>query len=68
MFIVNGGKGANQAVAAARLQAKACFAGQMGKDDNAQLLIKEMKESGLNLDRLVELEGVQTGQATILLD
>ena len=28
----------------------------------------EMKESGLNLDRLVELEGVQTGQATILLD
>ena len=40
MFIVNGGKGANQAVAAARLQAKACFAGQMGKDDNAQLLIK----------------------------
>ena len=48
MFIVNGGKGANQAVAAARLQAKACFAGQMGKDDNATLLIKGNTQNNYN--------------------
>lgn len=68
MFIVNGGKGANQAVAASRLQSKCCFAGQVGKDDNGALLIKEMAEAGLDLTHLRQLEGVPTGQAIIMLD
>ena len=61
MFVVNGGKGANQAVAASRLNAKSCFAGQIGKDDNGALLKKEMGEAGLELGYLRELEGVPTG-------
>jgi ribokinase len=40
----------------------------MGKDSMADLLIKEMTESGVSLAGLVQVNHVQTGQAIILLD
>jgi hypothetical protein len=33
----------------------------VGKDSMADLLIKEMKTSGLDLSGLIQIDGVQTG-------
>jgi ribokinase len=45
----NGGKGANQAVAAARLLGHSLFLGQVGNDKEMLRLKKEMSESGVEL-------------------
>ncbi|KAM3135405.1 hypothetical protein pb186bvf_012424 [Paramecium bursaria] len=74
-YIKNGGKGANQAVASSLLGSKSIFAGiqflkslgQIGNDELGQILVKEMKASGLSLDSLRYVD-VQTGQAIILLN
>ena len=63
---VPGGKGANQAVAAARLGADVRFVGAVGDDDFAELAVQGLRESG------TDLLGVQvvrrpTGIALILV-
>ena len=50
-----GGKGANQAVAAARAGAETSFIGQVGNDDAGKFMIESLKDdnvdtSGINVD------------------
>lgn len=63
-----GGKGANQAVAAARLGADCLFVGRVGHDEFGQRLKMQMEASGVNTEHLVVTEGVATGVAVILVD
>ena len=61
---VPGGKGANQAVAAARLGARVAFVGRVGQDD---LVLRSIEESGVDVSGVVRDDG-ETGVAVILVD
>src|SRR5512142_2286509 len=60
-----GGKGANQAVAAARLGAATRFVGAVGPDDLPEQALAGMREAGVELELA---EGDATGVALILVD
>lgn len=62
-----GGKGANQAVAAARLGAKTTMIGAVGKDVFGKQLVQNLLNEQINKDALVLLDNSTTGMATILL-
>ena len=64
---VPGGKGANQAVAAARLGADVRFVGAVGDDDFGSRAISELCASGVDLSGLVHVD-TPTGIALILVD
>ncbi|MEU0091927.1 ribokinase [Kribbella sp. NPDC006257] len=59
-----GGKGANQAVAAARAGASTAFVASLGADESGELLRKALSESGVDLS-LVSTAGRPTGTAII---
>ena len=61
---VPGGKGANQAVAAARLGADVTFIGCVGADETA---LAELMSAGVNLDCVKRIKG-ETGVALISVD
>jgi len=63
---IPGGKGANQAVAAARLGAKVRFVGCVGEDEFADEALAQLVEAGVTLD-VSRAEG-ETGVALILVD
>lgn len=63
-----GGKGANQAVAAARSGATTSFIGRVGEDTNGQFMIDALKHDGINTDHVDIDKGNGTGSAVILLD
>lgn len=62
---VPGGKGANQAVAMARLGADVTMFGCAGQDANGEMLIESMKQDGVNTEFIEQIEGVPTGLAVI---
>lgn len=62
---VPGGKGANQAVAAARLGARVTFAGCVGDDVFAGELRRSLSAEGIDITRLKAAPGVPTGTALI---
>jgi ribokinase len=64
---VPGGKGANQAVAAARLGAGVRFVGAVGEDEFAQLAVEELRAADVDLSG-VQVVGTPTGIALILVD
>lgn len=63
-----GGKGANQAVAAARSGAKTAFVGQVGTDNGGEMMIKDLQDNGIDTTGIRENDQVGTGSAAILLD
>jgi ribokinase len=65
-FTAPGGKGANQAVAAARLGARVRFVGAVGRDSFADEALAGLRESGCELD--VTAVGAPTGVAVIYVD
>src|SRR5256714_9436721 len=61
---IPGGKGANQAVAAARLGARTRFVGRIGTDD---LVLRSLEREGVDTNGVVRDEG-ESGVALILVD
>ena len=63
-----GGKGANQAVAAARLGARVAFVGAGGADDLGDEALRELEAEGVDVAAVARLDGVATGVAAIVVD
>ncbi|MBP2475561.1 ribokinase [Crossiella equi] len=61
-----GGKGANQAVAAARLGAGVAFLGAVGDDEHGQLLLESMRSAGVRTEH-VRTPDRPTGIAHVVL-
>ncbi|ADG39838.1 ribokinase [Leuconostoc sp. C2] len=62
-----GGKGANQAVAAARQGANVSFIGAVGNDSNGQFMRATLLTNGVNVDAVTTNGDVPTGSAYIML-
>lgn len=62
---IPGGKGANQAVAMAKLGADVEMFGCVGNDENGRNLLKHLKEVGVKTDHVDVLEDTPTGIAMI---
>jgi len=62
-----GGKGANQAVAAARLSAEVAMVGCVGDDANGELMKRILSENGVRTDFVKTLADETTGTAHITL-
>lgn len=65
---IPGGKGANQALAAAKLANDVEFIGACGKDNFASKLKKSLKNGGAKIEKIFEIEEVSTGVAVITVD
>jgi ribokinase len=63
-----GGKGANQAVAAARLGARVALVGAVGADDLGDEALRELAAEGVDVSAVARLDGVATGVAAIVVD
>ncbi|MEZ0065220.1 ribokinase [Streptacidiphilus sp. MAP12-20] len=63
-----GGKGANQAVAAARLGAAVAMLGRVGADDAGARLRRALEREGVDVSRVEAVDGVPTGRALIAVD
>ncbi len=63
--MVPGGKGANQAVAAARLGAEVAMFGRVGEDPFGEELIMNLRQNGVDASRVESLSGAPTGSAFI---
>jgi ribokinase len=63
-----GGKGANQAVAAARLGARVAMVGRVGRDDYGRLLRRSLTAAGVDAEPVVDDEDAATGVAVITID
>ena len=63
-----GGKGANQAVAAARAGAATRLVGACGTDDGGELVLAALAADGVDVSGVRRLSDVPTGTATILVE
>src|SRR5579863_8994134 len=63
-----GGKGANQAVAAARLGADVRMVGCVGDDDFGRQLLAALREESVNAETVRRIPGMPTGLAMIAVD
>ena len=63
-----GGKGSNQAIAAARLGGKVNFITKLGKDQNAAMAIDLYKQVGINTDSIIHDKNHTTGVAGIMIN
>ncbi len=63
-----GGKGANQAVAAARLGASVEMLGRVGDDDEGRLLVSALGEAGVATDHVLVTGDAHSGIALITVD
>jgi ribokinase len=66
-FMSPGGKGANQAVAAARLGGEVFMFGSLGKDENGKLMNYNLEKENINMKYINFVENVSTGVALIEL-
>jgi len=63
-----GGKGANQAVAAARLGASVALVGAVGADELGEQALAELAREGVDVAGVARLDGMATGVAAIVVD
>ena len=63
-----GGKGANQAVAAARLGAQVTFVARLGRDSFGQDAFDAYEKEGINTGNIVWDEETPSGVALIMID
>jgi ribokinase len=63
-----GGKGANQAVAAARQGAKVTLIGCVGADDNGRAYLKHLRREGIDVTGMSRSGNAPTGTALIAVD
>jgi ribokinase len=63
-----GGKGANQAVAAARVGARVSLVGAVGADDFGDEALRELAAEGIDVSAVARLDDVPTGVAAIVVD
>ncbi|MBZ2197666.1 ribokinase [Occultella gossypii] len=63
-----GGKGANQAVAAARLGGRVRFVGCVGDDDDGALLLRELRAEGVDSAEVEVITGEHTGLAIVAVE
>ena len=63
-----GGKGANQAVAAARLGADVAFVGRVGADEFGRAIRDQLAREGVDVSHLLDDPERPTGTAVILVD
>lgn len=67
-FLGFGGKGANQAVQAARLGAQVAFIGKVGDDPFGPATVEQLRREGIVTEFLTPASGRLTGTAVILVD
>src|SRR5262245_26856146 len=60
-----GGKGANQAVAAARLGARVTFVGRVGHGLRGEAMVEHLREEGIDTQYITRDDQVETGAALI---
>ena len=65
---IPGGKGANQADAAARLGGKVYMLGVVGQDAMGKILKQSLEEDGVNVEHILEKDYLATGVAAIIVD
>ena len=63
-----GGKGANQAVAAARAGASVAMVGAVGADDLGDEALRELGGEGIDVSQIARLQDTATGVAVIVVD
>jgi ribokinase len=63
-----GGKGANQAVAVARLGARVSMVGRVGKDAFGATLIDNLKQNHVDVKQIIRDGSTPTGTAVIIVD
>ena len=67
-FTAHGGKGANQAVAAARLGGKVKMCGCVGNDNFGMSAINALQVEGIDVENVRQIDGVPTGTAVIIVE
>ncbi|MFC7405788.1 ribokinase [Georgenia alba] len=65
--LLPGGKGANQAVAAARLGGDVAMVGAVGEDEAGRTLLAAARADGVDVDGVARVAGIRTGEALILV-
>ena len=66
--MIPGGKGANQAVAVARLGGRARFIGKVGRDSFGEMLLASLRGDGVEIAGLAAVADAPTGVALIVID
>jgi ribokinase len=62
-----GGKGANQAVAAAQLGSNPFFVTMIGEDDAARIITQGLCDAGVNTGKIIRKPGFKSGKALIFV-
>lgn len=66
-FMTEGGKGANQAVSAARLGANVKMVGCVGDDNFGEMIVSNLKANNVNVDFIEKIDNCASGTAHITL-
>lgn len=67
-FVAPGGKGANQATAAAVLGSDTVFVGCVGEDEHGRMARHSLAAAGVDVSHLVSVSEAPTGTAVLLVD
>lgn len=65
---IPGGKGGNQASAAARLGSRVTMFGAVGRDDLGEEVIRRLKENGVKTEYILKKEGIPTGVSSVFAE